>query len=166
MAYPIRWIKGHLTYDSLPVAKITQYPDEPKDYKPFAEARVGITEEGLFVQLLSFESHPEPESCLKAVLYLQKDLPPVTITGYADGRFESSPISVKPHFSTGENLQGVFWGVDVCLPFSQIQSCFPDHLLRVGSSFSGNFYKTCNGKRPHAGRYVLEDTDLFPIVNY
>ena len=57
-------------WDALPVAKIIQYPLERADYKPFAQARLCMTPETLYLRLWAFEVSPEPSSSLAACFAL------------------------------------------------------------------------------------------------
>ena len=54
MAYPITIVDGRPQLDSLPVGKIVNYPLEKRDYRPFAQFRLCVNEEGLHLYPVSY----------------------------------------------------------------------------------------------------------------
>ena len=66
--FPISMITGEPLWNSLPAAKIINYPLEKADYKPYAQARVCISNDDLHLQLLAFEVEPEEKSIVGAAL--------------------------------------------------------------------------------------------------
>ena len=57
--FPISMITGDPLWNSLPAAKIINYPLEKADYKPYAQARLCVSNDDLYIQLLAFEVDPE-----------------------------------------------------------------------------------------------------------
>ena len=53
--FPISMITGEPLWNSLPAAKIINYPLEKADYKPYAQARLCISNDDLHIQMLAFE---------------------------------------------------------------------------------------------------------------
>lgn len=50
---PVRYSAG---------VNVTQYPLEPRDYKPFAQGLLAVEPQRLYIRLWAFETPPEPES--------------------------------------------------------------------------------------------------------
>lgn len=67
MSFKVRLFLGAPDFETLHVAKLREYPLEPRDYKPYAQARICFAADGLHVQLLSFESKPLPQSEVRVV---------------------------------------------------------------------------------------------------
>ena len=124
MAFKISKVKGHPKFDSLPVAKIIDYPLEKRDYKPYAQGRLCVNEQGLILQLWAFETHPEPKSSLKAVFALNPGQDKLlSVEFFPDGEpvllVDGEPRSahlIHIHRFEGEDLQGVYWGATLTLP--------------------------------------------------
>ena len=55
-------ITGEPLWNSLPAAKIINYPLEKADYKPYAQARLCVSNDDFYIQLLAFEVSPEEKS--------------------------------------------------------------------------------------------------------
>ena len=55
-------------FDVLPTYKITCYPLEKRDYKPFAQGQLCLTPGQLCIRLWAFEARPRPQSMLECVL--------------------------------------------------------------------------------------------------
>ncbi len=85
MSFKVRLFLGAPDFETLHVAKLREYPLEPRDYKPYAQARICFAADGLHVQLLSFESKPLPQSEVRVVLALTPGAPPLIISLRADG---------------------------------------------------------------------------------
>ena len=66
--FPISMITGEPLWNSLPAAKIINYPLEKADYKPYAQARLCISNDDLHIQMLAFEVEPEEKSVVGAAL--------------------------------------------------------------------------------------------------
>lgn len=73
MAYPITIVDGRPQLDSLPVGKIVNYPLEKRDYRPFAQFRLCVNEEGLHLYLWAFELEVSPKSVQRVCLNLCPD---------------------------------------------------------------------------------------------
>lgn len=58
--FPICRLKTRPQFDTLPVMKVTQYPLEPRDYKPFAQGLLAVDPQRLYIRLWAFETPPEP----------------------------------------------------------------------------------------------------------
>lgn len=161
MSFPICKVMGEPKFDILPVIKITDYPLEKRDYKPFAQCRIAVNEAALYLQLWAFEAKPEPMSQLQAVLYLHpKAEDPVVLTLQADGeawlRMGDQAIPVEQyqvHPFRGDDLQGKYWGATVTLPLSLLEQ-LGETALQSGSRLAGNFYKLCSGEHPHKGSFT------------
>lgn len=72
--FPICRLKTRPQFDTLPVMKVTRYPLEPRDYKPFAQGMLAVDPQRLYVRLWAFETPPEPESRILCVLRGQQEL--------------------------------------------------------------------------------------------
>lgn len=166
--FPVVW-------DTLPVAKLIQYPFAKGAYRPFSQARICLVSgAGLFVRLWSFEAEYRCEerearilledSCLTAcfcgsgeeylcvtsnaagVLRIQKCREGGVLQEYEPENLEYL------HTFTGEDLQGEYWGVEFLVPeqFLQAQLRFP--VLEPGLVFRGNFFCTrLDGVKEHFG---------------
>ena len=66
--FPISMITGDPLWNSLPAAKIINYPLEKADYKPYAQARLCISNDDFYIQLLAFEVEPEEKSVVGAAI--------------------------------------------------------------------------------------------------
>ena len=153
MNFPICKIKGHPQFDTLPVMKVTHYPLEKRDYKPFAQGIVAVNEERLFVRLWAFETPPEPESRLLCLLCRGEDR--LLVTAAPEGitaRLNGEPVEpLLCHSFSGDDLQGRYWGQMIELPWDLLGPPMP------GTSVRGNLYKCSDGRRPHIGGF-------FPLV--
>ena len=185
MAFKISKVKGHPKFDSLPVAKIIDYPLEKRDYKPYAQARLCVNEQGFILQLWAFETHPEPQSSLKAVFALDPGQDKLLSVEFfpagepvllVDGK--SHPAGeMHVHRFEGEDLQGVYWGATLTLPHTLLKEIYPGLALAKGDRILGNLYKLCTGERPHSGSFTPADfaggrpfekdsLDWFDLVEY
>lgn len=146
--------------ESLPVADIVDYPLEPAEYKPFAQARLCLTPRNLVVELWAFEVRPEPESSLRVVFFPQGEKGPrLFFQVWSGGRWEAflgeRPVEPAVHPLSGENLQGVYWGARVTIPRKWLEKEAP---LEAGSVLWGNLYKLSDSPRkPHQGSLFPAD---------
>lgn len=172
--------------DSLPVYKIIDYPLEPRDYKPFAQARLCMTPTELMLELWAFEAHPMPESMLRAVFTTRTSDCMVTIdccSGGSVGCVARTPsgetkLSITSHSMAGEDLQGEYWGATVHLPRSLLEQQLGRGSCHAGSILLGNIYKLSdNPDKPHKGslfaadfatgrEYALHSLAEFEVVSY
>lgn len=177
--YLVSRVTGQPVFDSLPVAKITDYPLEPRDYRPFAQAILCAGEDRLHLRMWAFEVSPMPTSALACVLYLYPRRPEAALLlriEHGEGDLIAlgvhlleggSPVQLDGatqtalwkglahHPHNGEDLQGVYWGMTLSLPVALIEDLGGDKAaLRPGDTIPGNFYKTCaNGQFAHSGSY-------------
>ncbi len=165
MAFKISKVKGHPKFDSLPVAKIIDYPLERRDYKPYAQGRICINQDGMILQLWAFETHPEPESSLKGVFALSSEEDSVfSVEFFPQGEpvFKVGERQVPAdqmlvHRFEGEDLQGVYWGATLTLPHSLLKQVDPQWNPEQITQIAGNLYKLSTGKRPHQGSLYPAD---------
>ena len=153
MAYQMKLVSGRPQLDSLPVGKIVDYPQEKRDYRPFAQFRMCANEEGLHLYLWAFESKVSPKSALRACLDLgKKEGTYLQITFYGDKTascqvFREDALTEewqpKIHSLQGEDLQGVYWGGQYLLSWEEIRRIFDREPLQAGEGFRGNLYKIC-----------------------
>lgn len=186
--YKVSTVSGQPVFDSLPVAKITDYPLEKRDYKPFAQCILCIGEDSLHLRMWAFEVSPMPSSALCCVVYCFEDSRALEIK-FTHGENHdittdiniinggtAQPVSIESiqqHPHNGEDLQGVYWGQTVSLPLAAIG----DIKLQAGKTCPGNFYKTCDVEPfIHKGSfspadfegdpYSLSSMGIFEAVSY
>lgn len=190
MTYKICKIKGVPQFDSLPIAKITTYPLEQRDYKPYAQCILCVGEDALSLRMWAFEVSPLPDSSLRAVLYLFRDKPDTALCVdlFSDGVVRACLLSegevlegtemdavLRPF--GGEDLQGVYWGATVQLKLDALQAAGGALLLEPGDQPQGNFFKLCDQKPfVHYGccfpadfsrnPYTIENMGAFMVVGY
>ena len=169
MAFKVRLFPGAPDYETLHVAKLTHFPLEPRDYKPYSQARICFADGSLHLQLLSFEAAPLPDSSMEAVFRLPSSRQPLVLAVRADQGFSAatgigsaaSPLPEQEtlfRFFTGEDLQGVYWGANITILPSALERCSPGFLPVKDLVFTGNLYKLCeNPHRPHYGSFYPAD---------
>lgn len=158
--YPIFCFEGPPIFDALPVLKVTSYPFETADYKPFAQGLLCMSGGRLMGRLWAFEARPEAGSTLSLALkggsahYALSLRLDGVYTAYLNGETFPMP-SLRP--IAGEDLQGEYWGVDFDLG-EQLSARLGLIFPYKGQLLEGNIYKSCEGARPHFGSYapVLE----------
>lgn len=151
MAFKVRIFPGTVDYEALHAAKLTDYPLESRDYKPFAQGRICFAQQGLHIQLLSFEAAPLPDSQLRAVLRFPGQAQALEVAIYGDRRPAEGPRGMAFQPFSGEDLQGVYWGGNITISPEQYAPFTPG----AQAVFQGNFYKICrNPARPHYGSYL------------
>ena len=173
-------ITGEPLWNSLPAAKIINYPLEKADYKPYAQARACVSNDDFYIQLLAFEVEPEEKSTVGFALapfsnedggrkyfWLSTNRTGALVGKFIDGT-SGNEIDISKNISvriyTGEDEQGVYWSSNFTLPLSLIEKLFGKSYLEPGHKMKGNFYKLCDGKRPHYGSYYPADfTDINPL---
>lgn len=186
MDYPISIQPMTPKLDAIPVYKITCYPLEQRDYKPFAQVRLCMTPQDFWVQMWAFEARPRPESTLKAVFTLPSCQTLLEITADAQKNWACAavspsgrrPVSALAHSLDGEDLQGVFWGMSILLKRSDVEEALGKGCTEAGQVLLGNVYKLSDSpEKPHRGslfpaafgtgrEYALESMARFPIVSY
>ena len=190
MPFKISVVTGAPVWDTLPVAKITNYPFETGSFKPFAQVRACLNEEGLHLRMLAFETKKRPQSYLQASFSPAGSKRRLDVQVFADGAlrvFESREGEIPRELSShgvravpfeGEDLEGVYWGELVRLDISWLQRQFPEVSWQVGGDICGNFYKACTDENfAHIGCYAptpgqvhrVQDENYFqtfPLVAY
>ena len=177
--FPISMISGEPLWNSLPAAKIINYPLEKADYKPYAQARACVSVDDLHIQLLAFEVAPEEKSIVAAAIapfaeedkkryfWLSTNRSGVMVCKFIDensGEETDITKNVSVRIYTGEDEQGVYWCTNFTLPLSLVEKLFGKSYLVPGHKMKGNFYKLCDGKRPHYGSFYPADfTDINPL---
>ena len=191
MPFTVSLIRDEINFETLPVAKITNYPLEKAAYKPFAQCCLCISQADniLRLRMWAFEVYSSPQSELKAVLYLfsEKHLSlhititaedPVAIKAFVMGESgEEIPVQadISPH--NGEDLQGVYWGANIAISLNALAKTAPLCGLSVGEHFYGNFYKLRDdADYSHMGSYApanfpdspfdIDSMDIFSLVSY
>lgn len=181
MKYRISRITGEPRWDSLEVAKITNYPLEPRDYKPFAQGIICISDGTLSVRLWAFEVAPMATSRVLCALYPFKTEPDTALvidvhplshpTAQAVSlslvrAWEEKPLPLAdmgavamPH--TGEDLQGVYWGATISIPLGALGIMGGELATAAGDVISGNFFKLCDdAPYIHRGSHFPADFTL------
>ncbi len=175
MPFPVSIQPAPVVWDTLPVAKLVQYPFAKGAYRPFSQARLCfVPAKGLFVRMWSFEAEYrceefEPrvlleDSCMTVCLsgdgkrYLQVTLNANAVACIqqcgAQGVLKEygSDCLQALHAFTGEDLQGEYWGVEFLLPNGFWNGELSFVPLKAGSYLKGNFYCTrLDGMKEHFG---------------
>lgn len=176
--FPISMITGEPLWNSLPAAKIINYPLEKADYKPYAQARLCISNDFLCIQMLAFEVEPEEKSIVGAALafYPEEDgakryfwfsanRSGVLVCKFIDeenGTEQDISKNVAVRIYSGEDEQGVYWCSCFSMPLETAEKLYKLHYLSPGHKMRGNFFKLCDGERPHFGSFYPTD---FTAVN-
>ena len=147
-------------FDSLPAWKITHYPLEKRAYKPFAQARVTLTPSRFILRLWAFEAEPRPLSRLEGVFAARQGATLLTVEALAGGDWSCTakgpegerPLDAILHPLAGEDLQGIFWGVEAEIPRQAAERALGCGSLVPGSVLLGNFFKRSRDpEKPHDG---------------
>lgn len=160
-------VKGEVLWDSLPTAKIVDYPLEKEDYKPYAQARVCMGKENFHLQMLSFEVEPDESSVLAAAFSFDPDeKKQIWLSSNRAGELVCKLINeedksekdisrkIAARVFSGSDLQGIYWCVQVSLPLNVIDEYFSFPKIKPKDIIKGNFYKLCDGgARPHKGSF-------------
>lgn len=173
MSFKISIASGHPNYETLPAAKIISYPLAKEDYRPFAQARFLIGQEGLYLQMIAFEVTVSPRSRLSASFSPDTDSNLwINLTAGESGieSFcawqgehllwqENDAVSLTPIH--GEDLQGIYWGFQALIPFETMLRIWPDFRFRAGDLIRGNVYKICDDPNwEHYGSFFPADFSL------
>ena len=175
MPFPVSIQSAPVVWDTLPVAKLTEYPFAKGAYRPFSQARICfVPDQGLFIRMWSFEAQYrceelEPrvlleDSCMTVCLseggqrYLQITLNANAVACIQECgeqgllREFGADFLHSLHAFTGEDLQGEYWGIEFLLPNKFWQQDLSFSPLRIGGNFQGNFYSTrLDGMKEHFG---------------
>ncbi len=191
MTFKVSKVQGQPQFDSLPVAKITLYPTEERDYKPYAQCVLCVGPTYLALRMWAFEVSPPETSLLRAVFYLFQnkdkalyvDLPSTgevhigVMENAAPEPPVTAPDSVMYKPFGGEDLQGVYWGGTLYIPFTLLESLGGETIIGESDRFWGNFYKLCS-QEPfvHQGSafpadfsdnpYTIDNMGSFLVVGY
>lgn len=170
--FPVVKVQGHPQFDWLPVAKISRYSIEENIYRPFAQGHLCVSGEGFFVRMWAFEVTPQPDSRLRVTLQLQPEGPllaaEVTAAGETVFTVDGNPQSseeLNPRSISGEDLQGIYWGVNLLFPHSLLERIYPGLTLEGEQEIQGNLYKLGEGKFPHRGSFLPVDFTLPDPLN-
>lgn len=183
-AYKVSWTDKPPAFDSVPVAKIIDYPLEKRDYRPFAQCILCVGAGRLYLRMWAFEVSPMPGSALACVLYPYPDKPSLAVEfRFEHGEGDTVAVSVFPmedgvrvdpipdpalrkllsdtvelHPHNGEDLQGAYWGMTLSLPLTTLEAMGRGPVLAPGTTVPGNFYKTCDHERfTHKGALFPAD---------
>lgn len=161
MLFKVCSFPGVPDFETLHAAKLIEFPLEQRDYKPFSQARICFSEEGLHVQMHCFESESLAQSAIHAYLQWTPQLL-VQLSIFAGGESlllaNGEPIQQGQFVPfTGEDLQGVYWGGTFTVPTHFFEERL-GHYPGVGETFRGNFYKVCDApEKPHYGSFFPAD---------
>lgn len=161
---------------SLGIFKITQYPFEERDFKPFALARLCILDDKTLVcRMWSFEVEPYCENgedifndSTMSFAFGQKNnflvvsanaKGKILTQKVCDGKKQTVSSNLHSHFFTGEDLQGVYWGVQISFELEEIKQLIG---VDINGGFKGNIYKTSFKEREHfGGLFEPKSKDLY-----
>lgn len=161
MSFKISVFEKMQEWDMISVAKLTQYPLEKADYKPFVQIRCSAVDgaekdSGIGFKFTVFEAKRERTSRVSAHFAGIKDNEGkyFTVTAGAVGGVcavnEQGVIEVRAREFEGEDLQGVYWGFEVFVEKKDI-SFWEDV---IAGEIRGNYYKTSRkGVRDHFGSF-------------
>jgi hypothetical protein len=168
MPYQVSYVQGEINFEALPVAKITKYPLEKADYKPYAQCCLCVGPDGLSLRMWAFEVFPSPESEITGEFHVFEN-PELTLNVRAVGdnpvkveaRVGEVSVEVQSQPHNGEDLQGVYWGAQIFVPYTK--EMIP---IKPGVSFKGNFYKRRTDKpHGHSGSFA-DSMDSFEVVSW
>ncbi len=168
MAVLIRRMSGEPRYDSIPVAKITDYPLEKESYMPFAQCQLCLNGEGLTIRIWAFEVDPPKESALRISFGTGEHY--LTLTVYSDDRYvyaaDGSPceLPVSHHSIAGEDLQGIYWGAVLFIPTDALLSVLDVAQIDTDTVIRGNLYKLSDaeGWSHYGSHYPVDFTSADP----
>ena len=147
-------------FDALPTYKITCYPLEKRDYKPFAQAQVCRTPEVFSVRLWAFEAKPRSRSMVEGVFAAPNGDGLLRISAWADGRWsvrfcsadgKERELAAAAHPMAGDDFQGEYWGIQIAILRDKAEEVL-GLSLEPGTVVLGNFYKRSDDpEKPHHG---------------
>lgn len=161
--YAVSVIAGEdVQLDSLPVAKITHYPSENGSIKPYALAVICMSESKIVMRLSAFETQKSDDSVIGAVLYLYPEDESLFLERCAtpskvvakvrtltDNKLDLTPTLQR---SDGEDLQGKYWGYDIC--FDRSELALLGRVAQLGDrQIRGNFFKIKSTEPRHYGSF-------------
>lgn len=167
--FPISMITGEPLWNSLPAAKIINYPLEKADYKPYAQARACISNDDLHIQMLAFEVKPEDKSIVGAAIalfpeedggkryfWLSTNRSGAMVCKFIDesnGTEQDITKNIAVRIYSGEDEQGVYWCACFTLSLETAEKLYGSCRLEPKHRVKGNFFKLCDGERPHYGSF-------------
>ncbi len=172
-------------FDAIPTYKITSYPLEKRDYKPFAQAQICVTPTRLVLRLWAFEAHPKPLSMVEGVFTARRSQAVLRVAAWAEGRWNATlrtpggerPLDAIAHTMAGDDFQGEYWGASVSMGRQVLEEALETPLV-PGAVLLGNFYKRSRDQqKPHHGscwpadfaggrEYSLSSLVPFTVVRY
>ena len=172
-------------FDVLPTYKITCYPLEKRDYKPFAQGQLCLTPGQLCIRLWAFEARPRPQSMLECVLTTRQSQGMFRLAAWAEGRWScrvdtpagERPLDAIAHTLAGDDFQGEYWGISAASPRRPVEEAL-GLLLEPGAVVLGNLYKRSRDReKPHDGscwpadfaggrEYALPSLVPFTVTDY
>ncbi len=172
-------------FDAIPTYKITCYPLELRDYKPFAQAQVCVTPSTLALRLWAFEAIPRPLSRVEAVFTARGSHRLLWLEARAGGEWRcllrwpegEAPLSAVAYAMAGDDFQGEYWGISAAIPRPAVEEAL-EVALEPGAVLLGNFYKrSSDPQKPHHGscwpadfaggrEYGLSSLTEFTVVRY
>lgn len=170
-----------IIWDRFPVIKITEYPFEQKEYKPFAQAQICYKlKEGLVVRMWAFEV--EPMSKIKvnndarifsdsvlSVVIMERDInSSIILTINSCGKYflqynkgrkkEIVDEEVNINNFRGEDLQGIYWGGEILIGNKILNKYLNFYKEKGIKELYINFIKSCNEiNHLHCGGMVFVD---------
>lgn len=195
MVFKISRVSERFSFDSLAVAKITNYPFEKRDYKPFTQARICLTPTRFVVRMWAFEAAPiaditapipemmredsficfqigSPEKYLSVSANANGVLYPEMVCG--EEKVLLDPTLFETSDFTGEDLQGEYWGMQFSCTIEKLSELLGFNILT--HELKGNVCKACfNPRSEHIGALfdlkskTVYDPDCFGdfvITNY
>lgn len=195
MAFKISRVNERFSFDSLAVAKITNYPFEERDYKPFTQARVCLTPTRFIVRMWAFEATPVADITVAVPEMMREDsficfqigsaekylsvsanangvLYPEMVCGDEKKLLDASIFETSDF--TGEDLQGEYWGMQFSCTIEKLSELLGFDILT--NELKGNIYKACfNPRSEHIGAlfelksksvYDPDSFGDFVITNY
>ncbi len=179
--FPISMITGEPLWNSLPAAKITSYPLEKADYKPYAQARLCISNDNLHIQMIAFEVEPDEKSTVGAALcfypeenggkryfWFSTNRSGALVAKFIDetnGTEQNLSKNVAVRIYSGEDEQGIYWCSTFTLSLATVEKLEGTHFLEAGKAMKGNFYKLCDteGKAHYGSFYPADFTATNPL---
>ncbi|HAN44778.1 MAG TPA: hypothetical protein DCP97_05240 [Ruminococcaceae bacterium] len=173
MSFKISIISGSPQYYPLPVAVIKHFSGNSA-VQPFTQASFCVNEKGFIADMWTFELNRAYDSIITAVFSFSENVQDklLAIDVLGDNSVKCSAISGgKPQcevdFSSrelsGEDLQGIFGGAEVCVSSEAINKLFGASLKSCGKIY-GNIYKYCKSKDSlHFGSFYKTHGDFGDI---
>ena len=158
--------QAQIAFDSLPVAKIVDFPFAQGHFLPFSQARFAVVQEqALRVRLTAFEVGGPSDSAMTLLLgapgagdgvLLLTVRPGGGLTVRRRGEALEHP-AVTAFALDGEDLQGEFWGADLYIPRQVIRYVLPSCRLTAGETLGCNVLKWKGGDPEQFGCLFVPD---------